>query len=322
MQSGNVEALIVKRFGKFKKVQGRKGTDYIVKCFNCGRPKLYITPEQNIFHCFRCGKVGSVTFLFGPGTTTQRHTEIKRIQPLGQNVRSPGDLVELQALHNDHPAILYIRRRKYDYRELNDVFGVRYCNAGQLFGGGIFNTTNTLVFPIFMSGTMVGWQSRLLYTPDELTDDECLLVGLMKDEDGDWVRPPKYFTSPGLEKGQVLFNYDNARQSEVVVITEGPFDAIGVGPSAVATLGKGVTDQQANLVKQYWKLAVIMLDPGDADNEMFELETKLQRSIPTVRVNLAGYKDPGEAPRDAIWQQIGETAYNLGIDILRYKIRL
>jgi hypothetical protein len=59
-----------------------------------------------------------------------------------------------------------------------------------------------------MDGKLVGWQSRLLYTPDNMTDDECEAMGFVKDDDKDWVKPPKYWTSPGLEKGRVLFNYD------------------------------------------------------------------------------------------------------------------
>ena len=324
MQSVNIEALIEHRFGKFKKAKGQKGTDYIVKCFSCGRPKLYITPAVNLYHCYRCSKAGSLDFLFGPGSAYRQPVEEhKPLQPLGQNVRSPGTLVSLTGLPDDHPAIIYIRNRKQNVRELNDVFGVRYCTAGQMFGrGGVFNTSNTLIFPLFLDGSIIGWQSRLLYNPDTLTDEECGLLGFRRDEDGEWDKPPKYFTSPGLEKGRALYNFDNARQSELVVITEGPFDAIGVGRPAVATLGKGVTDQQARLIKNRWAVAVILLDPGDADKEMSELEGKLRPGVITLRVDLKGYKDPGEAPRDEIWAQIGEAAHRAGKDILKYKIKL
>lgn len=318
----DIEGIIARRFGKIRKSKGKNGVDYIVKCFSCAKPKLYINPEHDMYHCFRCGKTGSVGSLIGQRLQAKEKADEPRIlQPLPEHIKAPGLLTELTMLADDHPAISYIRNRRYDVKELNDVFGVRYCYEGRVFGG-IFNTTNTLIFPLWMSGKVAGWQARLLYTPADLTDDECELVGLVKDEDGDWLKPPKYFTSPGVEKGRIFFNFDVARLSEVVVITEGPFDAISVGRPAVATLGKGVTEQQAIIIKSYWKVAVILLDPGDADAEMATLELQLKISMPTIKVTLRGYKDPGEAPRDDIWAQIGETAFNMGVDLLKYKIVL
>ena len=153
-----------------------------------------------------------------------------------------------------------------------------------------------------------------------MTDDECEMMGVPKDEDGDFVKPPKYWTSPGLEKGRILFNHDWARTSDVVVICEGTFDAMAVGKCGVATLGKGVTELQARLIKAYWKAAVILLDPGDADAEMEKLMGSLHRAIPTIRVDLQGYKDAGEAPRRAIWEQILAAGDAAGVDLMTYKL--
>jgi hypothetical protein len=318
----NAEGLIVRKFGRYKRTQGKKGTEYIVKCFNCKRPKLYINPVQEIYNCFRCGKSGTLSELFGEIARGQKApvSERQQLHVLGDKIEMPGALTELQSLSEDHPARQYISRRKFNHVELNDKFGIRYCYEGRWFGGHTFNTTNTLIFPIWMGGKIVGWQSRLLYMPDELTESECEMFGFRKDDEGDYIRPPKYFTSPGLEKGRALFNYDNARRSDVVVVTEGPFDAIGVGSCAVATLGKGVTEQQANIIKLYWRVAVVMLDPGDADKEMMELMSRLHRTIPTLCIQLQGYKDPGEAPRTEIWKQITENAHAIKLDMTKYRI--
>ena len=105
-----------------------------------------------------------------------------------------------------------------------------------------------------------------------------------------------------------------------MVITEGPFDAIAVGRCAVATLGKGVTEHQANAIKSYWQLAVVMLDPGDADKEMQALTARLHRTIRTIVVQLQGYKDPGECPRDEIWRQIGTRMREFQLDVTKYKL--
>ena len=141
------------------------------------------------------------------------------------------------------------------------------------------------------------------------------MYGFIKDEDGEWKIPPKYMTSPGLDKGRILFNYDNARKHNMVVICEGPFDAISVGLNGVATLGKGVTEYQERLIKAYWKFAVILLDPGDADFEMLKLEQSLRMAIPCVSVNLKGYKDAGEMSTEEIWRQIFAEIDRQSIDL-------
>ena len=136
--------------------------------------------------------------------------------------------------------------------------------------------------------------------------------------------PPKYFTAPGFPKGQSLFNLDWASKSEVVVVCEGTFDAISVGRSGVAALGKGVTEYQARMLVNTpgWKLIILLLDPGDADKEMSKLVQTLGTVIPVLQVQLKGYKDAGETPRNEIWLQAGEAAFNVGIDLIQYKILL
>jgi hypothetical protein len=235
-------------------------------------------------------------------------------------VDGPGMLCNLVGLSTDHPCIRYLRGRGFNIELLERVYGVRYCWEGKAFANGLFNTTNTLVFPIWMDGKLVGWQSRLLYNPDSLTQEELKAMGVPMEEDGTYPKPPKYFTSPGFDKGRALFNYDVARKSELIVVCEGPLDAVSVGPCAVATLGKGVTEFQARLIKAYWKLAVILLDPGDADREMAELQGNLQLSIPTVKIDLQGYKDAGEAPTLEIWRQIVESMDAMGLRIEKYNM--
>ena len=70
----------------------------------------------------------------------------------------------------------------------------------------------------------------------------------------------------------------------------------------------------------YWKVIVILLDPGDADENMIQLMKNLYTCTPTIRINLEGYKDAGEAPRRAIWEQILRTADSVNIDLLNYNV--
>lgn len=322
MNAADIEVALTRKYGKVKRGKGKNGPELIITCPFCKHKyKAYVNVMHGIFHCFRCGEAGSVDRLIDYKPNLTQPEVVPVIKPLPTDTVMPGSLMELHELDSEHPAMKYIHRRKFDPVELNDVFGVRYCSEGRWFAEK-YDTTNSLIFPMWMNNKLIGWQSRLLYDPDKLTDDECAVMNMPVDEDGDYVKPPKYWTSPGLEKGRILFNYDWARTSDVVVICEGTFDAMAVGKCGVATLGKGVTERQIRLIMAYWKVAVLLLDPGDADAEMRALMFKMQHLMPVVNVDLQGYKDAGEAPRRAIWEQIIDTAERQGLNLFKYKLEV
>jgi len=315
----DLEGALRTRYGDVRKSTGKKGINYIITCPVCHKKrKCWITPSVGIYHCFRCDSVGSIRDLVG-NTRVAFNTNIRAQARPVRAMAEPGVLVDLTTLADDHPATCYIHKRRFDVRELSTIYGVKYCLEGRKFAE-IYDTTNTLIFPFWMDNKIVGWQSRMLYTPDDLTDEECSGMGYIKDDDGDWIRPPKYWTAPGVEKGKILYNHDWARQSQVVVICEGVFDAISVGRNAVATFGKSVTDDQLNMFKAYWDAAILLLDPGDALPDMRRIHMSLSSTIPTVIVMLKGYKDAGEAPRTEIWKQIWDTSIKAGLDLSKYRL--
>jgi DNA primase len=150
----------------------------------------------------------------------------------------------------------------------------------------------------------------MLADPDQLTDEYMSIAGFRKDEDGEWIKPPKYFTSPGFPKGEVVYNWDVAVQTPYLIIVEGVFDAMAIGPSGIATLGKGVTDRQIDNIISFCVLkpdihVIIMLD-DDAQEEAFQLQMKLHYFVTNKVTNvlLQGYHDAGDTPREEIWRQI------------------
>lgn len=288
---------------------------------------LYVNPEKGVYRCWSCGRRGRVNDLIDadglefqqPRAVVSAVTDVSSLRrvPDPYDVGRGGGLIPVDQLPEDHPAIVYltrVRKRPFDPQELARTFGVFYCNIGRLFGKGTINydTTNTLIFPVYWRDhqpphqpIVIGWQSRLLYDPAKLTDAECAAYGLQKDERGEWIRPPKYFTSPGLDKGRVLYNYLNARNHSFVVVTEGVFDAFSVGPSAVCLFGKTPTETQLNLLKTYWNDVILLLDP-DAHKEMRTTFEHLSRSVRVTLVMLEGQKDAGDMPREEIWRQIAK----------------
>lgn len=327
---------------KFRKVRQAKAGDghieFRICCPFCAsrgkRPdtkyKLYINGSNGLFHCWRCDYKGHVRSLIGDVTTAAAVQEAAQVKPVTNaetldKIPPPynfdGGLIPINRLDPDHPAILYltkIRKRPFDPEELASLFGVCYCDKGRVFGRGRINydTSNTLIFPLYYPHTktgrpvVVGWQSRLLYDPDELTENDYIDYGYKRDEAGEWIVPPKYFTSPGMEKGRVLYNYLNARAYDYVVVTEGVFDAFSVGPCAVSLFGKSPTDAQIRTLMTYWERVIMLLDPGDADKETERAMRSLQRAVPVVAVKLAGTKDAGDLSRQEVWRQIAGKINN------------
>lgn len=328
MNPARLEAALRRKVGNaYKKTRGKNGLEFRICCPYClsrygtadKKFKLNLNPEMNAAHCFRCGFSGPVSKIFKVEDKDDRPA--REVKLANRKSEPPGELLKLSELPDDHACCNYLRGRGFGVEALDKYFGVMYCSRGKKFAGGLYDTTNTVIFPVWMYGKLAGWQSRLMYNPDRLTDAECRAMGFLLDENGEPVRPPKYFTDPAMKKGECLYNFDLAKQSELVVVCEGTMDAMSVGPCGVATFGKGVTDAQARILQSNWKLIAILLDPGDADEEMRKLRGTL-RYCPSFIVDLKGYKDAGEAPSLEIWKQIFDSAEKAGFDLNRYKINV
>jgi len=312
------EAAIRARFGsKYRRSRGRNGVEFKVCCPFCLRYgktpdksyKLYINPtfRGGVYNCYRCPASGTVGELLGKINGEEVAVQ-KKEAPLPTNVAPPGQMVDLTQLEADHPAIAYLTRRRsrvFDPAYMSYYFGVQYCAVGQRFGNEVdflFDTTNTLIFPVYMFGDLVGWQARMLDEPESLTDEFLEMKRFPKNEDGEWILPPKYYTSPGFPKGRVIYNFDLARRHEVGVVSEGTFDVAAIGTPGMATLGKGITEYQARLLKTYFNKVVVALDP-DASKESSAIVANLRMSIDVYEMEL-GEQDPGDMLTDDIWKNI------------------
>lgn len=307
-----LEEELSRRFGQVTRSQGHNGLELICDCPVCGEHKLTVNAVSGIYKCWRGCCSGTVRKLLNKHLpmTTAPAKKVKK----DYGYVNPGDLVPLASVGPDSPAAAYLSARGFDYRELGKSFGFSYCGSGRTFAKGVFSTTSTVVAHVVMDGKEMGWQARLLYDPEKLDDAKCRMMGMSWNaEKGKFIRPPKYMTMPGMDKREVLWNFDNARKSDTVVVTEGVFDAVRVGMCAVASLGKYVSDKQVGLLQQYWRHVILLLDP-DAEKDTNALKTKFGPTIDVVPVMLKGYKDAGEAPRREIWSQIFDACAGAGLD--------
>jgi DNA primase len=93
----------------------------------------------------------------------------------------------------------------------------------------------------------------------------------------------KSFNAPGGEteysKNNTIFNLNNAKKTDRIVINEGVFDALTVGMSGVATFGKKITEKQMDLLVEAAEpnnLPIYIFLDDDASKEMVQAVQKLQ----------------------------------------------
>ena len=314
MSQSELTKIMQNRFGSVKTSRGCNGVELLTTCPFCGKAeKLSVNPSKRVYHCWHCDSSGTLASLIGTNVTIAGALVVQDT-PKEQKVVyppsfDPSQIIPLDGLSEDNPAIVYLKSRGFDPKELNDDYGFRYCRSGRWFPHVPFNSSNTIIIPIYSSTRFLGWQSRLLYDPKKVSDEAMEAVGYKERKDsGELKRPPKYLTSPGLRKQEILYNIDWAKKFDTVVVTEGVFDCIRVGRQGVATLGKSVSDYQKKMLMSLWRTVVLLLDP-DAKTSQDRLVKDLTVSggPRIVPVSLKGYKDAGDCPRDELWRQINSA---------------
>lgn len=312
MTPEELTGVLKSRFGKVRATSGCNGPELLTTCPFCGRgEKLSVNPVKRVYHCWHCDSSGTLASLLGMNvclsTPAAPITEtVKQQKAVYPPSFDPSQIMPLSCLPDDNPAVAYLRSRGFDPEELDRDFAFRYCARGRVFPHVPFDASNTLVIPIYSEDRFLGWQARLLYNPKEVSEDVLQAMGYTeRKENGELKRPPKYLTSPGLNKKELLYNVDWAKKFDTVVVTEGVFDCIRVGRQGVATLGKLVSDYQKKMLVSLWRTVVLLLDP-DAEEAQRSLAKDL--TVPggprIVPVTLEGYKDAGDCPRDELWRQI------------------
>lgn len=269
-----------RQFGEYKET----GSDVQVNCPFCARHgkgadrsfKLWISFTRDAFHCFRCDAKGRTSRLFPQLSTygtycgedkRNNETLTPELEPL------PDSCLLLRELPQGHLARSFIEARGFRCDDGLDKRVLFCCD----YRKGNFSFGPRLIFPIYQTGTYRGFQGR------------CL--------DGN---EPKYIGATGMRRKTILYNYDEAfSQSEELVIVEGFFDQWKVGRTAVAAMGKAVSDEQLRLIRLgTFKRVVVLLDK-DAKQEVKKTASKIAPFFSTF-VGFLPVKDPGEMTNEQL----------------------
>lgn len=235
-----------------------QSNEWVLTCPTCGKEKLTVELNRRAWHCWVCEQYGPANPLTGRrqimqgagglidlvqfiegwdrkravefilSQTNLRPERLDRIDgDLRANVlREVDGLREVAGIPYPDCAkrldgiLPYMIQRKISMEDAR-MFGLFYCDGGRYRG--------RLIFPVYERGKLVYYQGRAMWESEE--------PGFLKS------------LNPSKEEGaavssEVLFNLDQARNYPRVAITEGPVDAVHVGPDAVCTFGKKISATQ------------------------------------------------------------------------------
>jgi hypothetical protein len=323
---------ILQEFPEARESDSSGHLEYYVHCRKPhkkgGLYKMSINSETGVYYCHDCGATGNIQNDYLDITSHFLSLSTKREQPSiappprrkmkqwKDDIPTPGEMVGIEELDKEHPALIYMAKRGVTQEELQ-ANGVMYCLSGQFrFSNGLGTTSGRIIFPVFMNSILVGWQARLIdaFTPKGRKGvwhgENHGWTYPSKTEDGSWsdFAVPKYYTCPGMKRHSSIYGFDKAiaEGRDLVVVTEGPVDCIKVGKKSVCTFGSKITNQQSRILRSNWDTIVWILDEDiDTESNWFNgLSSDLSTGATLHWMKMTGAKDPGDCTTEEIWSQI------------------
>lgn len=149
------------------------------------------------------------------------------------------------------------RKKKTIFHKYLDKRGISLDYACEMEWGfsTVGYTANRLIVPSYMDKRLVLWQARdVLEKKHPCWNDKQLYKKVLN---------PK-----GVSKAKVLYNFDQAKDFEEIIICEGFIDAAKAGENAVAINGKTLHSAQLEaLSRTKAKSIVLLLDPDAFTDE-------------------------------------------------------
>lgn len=146
-----------------------------------------------------------------------------------------------------------------------------------------YTLKNRLVFPVYQHGLRVGYSFRRVSSKDVPK----------------WSHQP-----PNLNTGDLLYNYDEAKNASEIIVVEGLPDAMAfheIGVTPVATLGAHLTDEQYKLLMRTGADITLAYDGDEAGQlatqkaiEMFKYKVNLRV------IDFAPNEDPDNISREEL----------------------
>lgn len=251
MTDTQIIQLLKNRFGNAKRGNGDWVRIWCPTCDINNRAKMKrgVNLKTLTTKCFICERPMSLTQLFGDTPIEKGSIQMTEKEEHPQaRVLPCVEYTPVNMLPKDHPAVQFLAKdhihnldkiwEEYcvGYISPEDAIPIRFERPNST--GFDITVGDSLIFPVYVHEELVGWQARY--------------VGSKK-------KKLKYLHV--YPKGDYLYNYDQAKQFTNVVVVEGVKKAWKF-PNAVATLGKGITEKQIQLLGE-WDEVTLMYDGED-----------------------------------------------------------
>ena len=318
--------------GSYVRLGKRSGSNLFGLCpFHSEKtPSFSVSPDKQIYHCFGCGKGGSViNFIMDienlsfpdaveflarrvgmevPDDRSNDDTRHKRERMLAINRDTARFFHEMLVSPQGKPAQDYIVRRKISPTMVKN-FGLGFApdtwdslvkrlkslgySELEMFDAGLVRKGQK-------GGVYDTFRNRLMFPVIDVRGNVIGFSGRILG-DGE----PKYMNSPEtlvFNKSQNLFALNLAKKSKngYIILAEGNVDVVALHQAgfdcAVASLGTSLTPEQARLISRYAKEVVIAYDSDGAGQKASQraigILEKLDLKVKVLRMD--GAKDPDE----------------------------
>jgi DNA primase len=121
---------------------------------------------------------------------------------------------------------------------------------------------------------------------------------------------PKYLYTKGFGRAHTLWNLNNAKHYNEVIVVEGSLDAIKVHqagfPNVVSTLGAAITDHHIDLLHRHFYKIIVFSDNDEAGKAARDgiIDRVPDRDLWVVEYPDTDMKDPGDLSEDEIREAI------------------
>ena len=318
------------------------GKNYFGICpfHNDHNPSMSVSEEKQIFTCFVCGETGNVFSFVQKYENVDFTTAVKIVaDKIGYNLKidtrsnNPNkklyDLIDLANKYfinnlnskaGSNAKNYLINERHLDEKtidefkiglalpdnNLNKILLSKGYTEKEIIDLSLANKTNDGLYDLF--------RNRITFPiNDERGNTVAFSARIFNSED-----TSKYINSKEslvFKKGNILFNYDKARnetsKTKSIIICEGQMDAIRIYSSGIknvcATMGTALTKEHISLLKKLNSKIILMMD-NDAAGEKSTLsngEELVKNGLDVLVVRLSGEKDP-----DSYILKYGIEAFN------------
>ena len=285
--------------------------EYSICCPYCGEAKYHcgINPSKGLFNCWKCSEKGDIVRLVAKIKNVSFIEAKEIISPtseLKKVLEERNKVVEEPIIIPNKDFKLPLHTYRFDYNITNmwqeialnflkDKYDLSWNDIilADLHYNVHGRYKNSIIIPFYLNGKMVNFISRSWDKNNKKRYDNC----------------PNELSLVNVKK--MVYNYNNVKGKQQIIIVEGCFDAIKTGlRRTVALCGTEITQEQRNILIGLKAEELIILFDNDphlisTSKKAQDLADYLSPFCKTRVIKLPHGKDPGDMSRDEIDNLIG-----------------